>query len=131
MDLDAEVETILAAVPADLRLLVTTHEALGYFADRYGFDILGTALPGLSSLAAANPADLEDLSTMIISSGVPAVFAEAEVSDTELAAVADRLDGVRVVPLLTESLGPDGTDGDTYVGVMVLTATTIADGLGN
>lgn len=129
VDLDAEVESMLAGIPDDMRKLVTTHEALGYFADRYGFEVLGTALPGTSSLAAANPADLEDLAQRIAEAGIAAVFAEAEVSDADLQAVADRLGDVRVVPLLTEALGPEGSDTGTYVEFMAVAAATIAGGL--
>jgi zinc/manganese transport system substrate-binding protein len=130
-ELDAEVEAILAVVPDEMRRLVTTHEALGYFADRYGFEILGTALPGTSTLAATNPADLEDLAQAIAAAGVPAVFAEAEVSDADLQAVADRLGGVRVLPLRTEALGPEGSETSIYVDFITAAASTIADGLGS
>ena len=129
VDLDAEIDSMLAGIPDEMRRLVTTHEALGYFADRYDFEILGTALPGTSSLAAANPADLEDLAQQIAATGITAVFAEAEVSDADLQAVADRLGDVRVIPLLTEALGPEGSDTGTYVEFMTVAAATIAGGL--
>ena len=55
---------------------MTNHDALGRFADRYDFEILGTVLPGSSTLGEASPAELEPLSAEIEAAGVPAIFAE-------------------------------------------------------
>ncbi len=113
-------------MPPDRRLLVTNHDALGYFADRYGFEILGTVLPGTSTLAEASPAELERLAADIESAGVPAIFAEALESTDEAAALADDL-GVDVVTLYTDSLGDDGSGAETYAELMRYDATAIAD----
>ena len=59
--LDAELTEILSVVPSERRLLVTNHDALGYFARRYNFEILGSVIPGSSTLAEASPAELEQL----------------------------------------------------------------------
>jgi zinc/manganese transport system substrate-binding protein len=119
----------LARVPADRRLLVTSHESLGYFADRFGFDIVGTVIQGTSSLAETNPAALESLASEIMATGVPAIFANAEASTADIDALATRLGGVEVVPLQTESLGPPGSGTDTYLGFLSATASTVADAL--
>jgi zinc/manganese transport system substrate-binding protein len=128
-DLDAEVTEILAAVPPDRRLLVTNHDALGRFADRYDFEILGTVLPGSSTLAEASPAELEELSEEIESAGVPAIFAEALESTDEATTLAERL-GVDVVTLYTDSLGEQGSGAETYADLMRFNANAIADALG-
>jgi zinc/manganese transport system substrate-binding protein len=127
--LDAELREILSVVPAGRRLLVTNHDALGRFADRYDFEILGSVLPGSSTLAEASPAELEQLSSEIESAGVPAIFAEALDSVDEATTLADRL-GVDVVMLYTDALGEQGSGAETYAGLMRFDATAIADALG-
>jgi zinc/manganese transport system substrate-binding protein len=127
--LDAEVLDVLAVVPPDRRLLVTNHDALGRFADRYDLEILGSVIPGSSTLAEASPADLEQLADDIEAHGVPAIFAEALESTDEATTLADRL-GVDVVTLYTDSLGEEGSGAETYPDLMRLNATAIANALG-
>jgi zinc/manganese transport system substrate-binding protein len=126
--LDAEVTDILAAVPPERRLLVTNHDALGYFADHFGFEIVGSVLPGTSTLAEASPAELERLAAEIESTGAPAIFAEALSSTDEASALADDL-GVDVVMLYTDSLGDEGSGAATYAELMRYDATAIAQSL--
>jgi zinc/manganese transport system substrate-binding protein len=126
--LDAEVADILSAVPPERRLLVTNHDALGYFADHFGFEIVGTVLPGTSTLAEASPAELERLAADIESTGAPAIFAEALSSTDEASALADDL-GVDVVMLYTDSLGDEGSRAATYAELMRYDATAIAEAL--
>jgi zinc/manganese transport system substrate-binding protein len=127
--LDAELDEILSVVPPDRRLLVTNHDALGRFADRYDFEILGSVIPGSSTLAEASPAELEQLADDIETQGVPAVFAEALESTDEATTLADRL-GVEVVTLYTDSLGEEGSGAETYADLMRFNASAIADALG-
>ena len=127
--LDTDVTEILAVVPPERRLLVTNHDALGRFADRYDFEILGSVLPGSSTLAEASPADLARLSDEIETAGVPAIFAEALESIDEATSLADRL-GVDVVTLYSDSLGEEGSGAETYADLMRYNATAIADALG-
>ena len=82
--LDAEVETLLAAIPSDRRVLVTNHEVFGYFADRYGFDVAGTIIPSGSTADSADAQALAELAELIEHQGVPAIFADAS-SSGELA----------------------------------------------
>src|SRR5690606_25207442 len=117
-----QVETI----PADRRVLVTNHHAYGYFADRYGFDIVGTVIPSTSTMAETNPADLEALADTIESEGVPAIFVDAQNDDAMAQALAERIGGVEVVALDTEGVG-DGSDDDTYVAMMESNAALIVD----
>jgi zinc/manganese transport system substrate-binding protein len=129
LDVDTEMVAIFDAIPEGSRILVTTHESLGYLADRYDFEIIGTVLAGTSSMAETNPADLEDLAQDIIAAGVPALFAEAEASAADIEALAARIGGIEVVELRTESLGEPGSGADTYVSFLRATATTITDAL--
>ena len=125
---DRQIEEALAAIPDEQRVLVTNHESLGYFADRYGFEVLGAVIPSTSTLAASNPADLAELAAAIDAAGVPAVFGETSLSDDDLQALAEEV-GAQVVALYTESLGEPGSGADTYVGLLVTDAGLIAGGL--
>jgi zinc/manganese transport system substrate-binding protein len=127
--LDAEMKETLAAVPADRRKLVTNHEVFGYFAQRYGFEVIGAVIPTGTTQAAPSAGELDELAHTIEEAGVPAIFAETS-SPTRLAdSLADEVGEVQVVELYTESLGPDGSAGDTYAGMMRSDAEQIADAL--
>lgn len=127
--LDAEIAEILDAVPADRRVLVTNHDALGHFADRYDFEILGTVLPGTSSLAEASPGELDALAEQVEEAGVPAIFTEYVGNTDEATALAERL-GIEVVPLYAEFLGEQESGAESYADLMRYNATAIADALG-
>ena len=127
---DAEVAEILEAVPADRRIMITNHDAFGYFADRYGFEVVGTVIPSLSTAAETNPALLEELAEIIEHEGVPAVFSETTHSDVDIQALATAAGDISVVQLLTGSLAPAGEDGDTLIGMLRFNAQAIADALG-
>jgi zinc/manganese transport system substrate-binding protein len=126
--LDDEVAAIVAPLPVDERILVTNHDSLSYFADRYDFDVIGTVIPSTSSLAAPSPAELDALADEISRSGVPAIFADTQSSSADADALANRL-GVEVVGLLDGTLDEPGTDAGTYVGWLRTNATTIVEAL--
>ena len=127
--LDAEVERTLSAVPADRRTLVTNHEVFGYFADRYGFDVVGAVIPAGTTQAEPSAEQLAQLADTIDERGVPAIFVETS-SPTRLAdALADEVGDVDVVELFSESLGDEGSGGETYAAMMRTNATRIADAL--
>ncbi len=125
--LDDEIETRLADVPAASRVLVTSHDSLAYFADRYGFEIIGTVISSTSTIAETNAADLAALAAVIEEYDVPAIFTEELESTADADALAARLD-VAVVPLVTDSLTAD-PDTDTYVEMMRHNAAAIASAL--
>jgi zinc/manganese transport system substrate-binding protein len=127
---DGEVEGLLATIPDGRRTLVTNHEALGYFADRYGFELLGAVIPSPSTLAETNPSELEELASAITDAGVPAIFAESQHSSDDADALAAQIGDVDVVTLFTDSLGEAGSGADTYVGLLRTDAELIAGALG-
>ncbi len=127
--LHSEIETILAEVPPADRKLVTDHDALEYFADRYEFEVIGTVIPAMSTMAETNPAALEELAETIAETGVKAVFAETGRSTDTVEALADRAGRVEMAVLHTGSLGPPGSGADTYAGFMRTNARTIAAAL--
>ncbi|MCP3939087.1 MAG: zinc ABC transporter substrate-binding protein, partial [Actinomycetia bacterium] len=128
-ELDAEIEAIVDNIPPDNRKLVTSHDSLGYFADRYGFEVIGTVIPTPSGLAETNPAQLDELSHIIEAAGVRAIFTERQASDEDAVALADRLDNVAVVALHSGSLGDPASGADTYVSMMRSNARLIGEAL--
>jgi zinc/manganese transport system substrate-binding protein len=128
-ELAAEVDEILAAVPEERRTLVTNHDVLGFFADRYGFEVLGVIIPGGSTLAEPSAADLTELAAAIERAGVPALFAETSSPARLAEALAGEGANVEVVELFTESLGEAGSGADTYLGMVRTNAQRIADAL--
>jgi zinc/manganese transport system substrate-binding protein len=127
--LDHDVAAALATVPADRRVLVTNHDSLGAFADRYGFEVLGSVLPSSSTLAEASPGELEALGDEIAARGVPAIFAESLHASGDADALADHL-GVDVVELYTDTLGETGSGAETYIALLRTDAERIAAALG-
>lgn len=129
--LDAEVEALLAPIPEDRRVLVTNHEVLGYFADRYGFEVIGAVIPSLTTSAEPSAADVDDLAALVEEREVPAIFAETTQPTALAEALADAVGrDVEVVELFSESLGEPGSGADTYVGLIRTDAQRIAAALG-
>lgn len=128
--LDDEIVTTLESIPSAQRVLVTNHEVLGYFAARYGFEVVGTVIPSMSTSARPSAADLEELAHVIDEHAVPAIFAETS-QPTQLAeALAGQLGGdVEIVELYTESLGEEDSGADIYLGMMRTNAERIVEAL--
>ena len=126
---DADLVELAEQLPADSRKLVTSHDSLGYFADRYGFEIIGTVIPTAGTMAQTNPAQLEELADIIKHEGVKAIFAETLHSTDVVEALASRVGDVEVVTLHTGSLGPLGSGAETYAGFMRANARLIVNAL--
>ncbi len=129
MAVHAEIEEILAVIPDDRRKLVTNHDSLGYFAARYDFEVVGVAIPGGSTLASPSSAQIASLVDAIRDSGVRILFAETTSPAALLDAIADEVEGVRVVEILEASLAAPGQPGDTLAGMLVHNARLIAEAL--
>ncbi len=125
---DAEIAEMVSAVADERRRLVTGHDALGYFADRYGFEVVGTVIPVPSGMAATNPAGLEELAVLIEATDVPAIFVDTQHSDGDARAVAARVGEVEVVTLLTGTLEDRG-EAATYLGLLRVNAELITEAL--
>ena len=129
-ELHEEIQAILAPIPHEDRELITNHDALGYFADRYGFEVIATVIPGGATLAEPSSAELAALVDRIRETGAPAIFAET-IEPTVLAEAlaAEAGSGVEVVELYTGSLGEPGSGADTLIGMLRVDARRIADAL--
>lgn len=131
-ELHAEIEDELSVVGHDARLLVTNHEALGYFADRYDFEVVGTVVPGGSTLGDPSSEALASLVGTMRNLGVNVIFAETTQPSALADAVARELGGeVQVVELFTGSLGEPGSGAETLVEMLRTNAGRIAQALGS
>ncbi len=130
-ELDAWVVQQVQTVPAARRKLVTNHDTLGYFAKRYGFEILGTLLPTSTEGASPSAQQMAHLVEALKAAGAPAVFAENVSSNALLNQVATEA-GVKVTAsLYTDALGLPGSEGDTYMKMVRYNVTTIVNALGS
>ena len=129
--LDAEVEEMLSSIPEESRGLITNHSVFAYFADRYGFTVLGSIIPSSSTLDSASAKDITDLVSVIRDENVSAIFADAASSNTLAQVLAEEAGDIQVVSLFTESLGEAGSMGATYLDMVRTNAELIAEGLSN
>lgn len=127
-ELDAFIKEQVESVPAERRLLVTNHEALGYFAERYGFEIVDTILPSFSSEASASAQEIAAAVDAVKNSGAPAIFL-GEVENADLANQIAAETGVKVVDTLYLESLTDGEPAATYIDMMKHNVTQIIEGL--
>ena len=132
-ELDADIRSRVAALPESRRKLVIDHAALDYFADRYGFEVIGTVIPSTSDQAEPSAQAVARLVEVIRREEVPAIFVGATASqglEGLVNAVADEVgQEIRVGTLLTGSLAPEGQTGDTYLGFTEYNVTQIVENL--
>lgn len=129
-DLHDRITTTLAPIPITARKLVTNHEALAYFAERYGFEVVGVVIPGGSTMGEPSSEQLAALVRTIEEERVQAIFAETTEPTRLAQAVADEVGhDVEVVELHTESLGGGGSGAETLVGMLETDAELIAEAL--
>ena len=129
-----EVEQLLADVPDEHRKLITNHDAFGYLAARYDFEVLGTVVPGATTDAETNPGDFAELIQTLEEARVPTIFSENIESDRLSEQLASEVLGrsdleVEVIELFSDALGEPGSGGETYLGMLRTNAERIADGL--
>ena len=123
-NLNTQVATEVSALPQDSRKLVTGHESLGYFAQRYGFKLIGAVIPSLSDQADVSAADIATLKQEILDNNVKAIFAEQGTSPAVVNQIGAET-GARVVDLSTHILPSD----DSYFTFETQLAATIVDAL--
>lgn len=130
-DLSAEVAEILSVIPDEDRVMVTNHEAFGYFADAYDMTVVGTVIPGGDTLAEPSAADLEEIVEAITDNDVHAIFAETTSAPRLAEVVAAEVgQDVVIAELYSDSLSDADGPAATYADFMRYNATTIADALG-
>lgn len=127
---DDQVRQTLAVVPEGRRVLITDHDAFGYFAATYGFTVAGVAVPGGSTDAEASSAQLAKVAAVVKQSKVPAIFSNTAVNPAVVEAIAKESGAdVKVVPLFVDSVGGPGSGAETYSTMMLSNASAIANAL--
>ena len=123
--LDAWIKEQAARVPAERRMLVTSHDCFGYFADRYGFRVIGTIVPSVSTEAAPSARQIARLVDRVRAAHAPAIFVEPE-TNPQLALQVARETGVKVVTdLYLETLTDKDGPAPTYMKMMRHNVTRI------
>lgn len=130
--LDADLRALAEQVPPERRILVTAHDAFNYFGQAYGFRV--EAVQGISTASEASAATIRDLTTLVVTERIPAIFVETSVSPRTIEAVqsAVRAAGheVRVGgELYSDSLGDADGPAGTYFGMMRHNMQTIVAAL--
>jgi manganese/zinc/iron transport system substrate-binding protein len=131
-ELDAWVRARTQEVAPDLRVLITAHDAFGYFGRAYGFEVRG--LQGISTASEAGTADVQQLADYIAERRIPAIFVETSIPRRTIEAVqaAVQSRGFNVViggSLYSDALGSSGTPAGTYAGMVRSNVTTIVSAL--
>jgi zinc/manganese transport system substrate-binding protein len=128
--LDRGIARCIATIPAARRKLVTTHDALGAYARRYGLEVIATVIPSRSTRGQASAGETAELVRTIRREQVPAVFAESSVNPDVEKAIAREAGAKVSPPLWADSLGPKGSSGATYIASREFNTRTITEALG-
>jgi ABC-type Zn uptake system ZnuABC Zn-binding protein ZnuA/ABC-type Mn2+/Zn2+ transport system permease subunit len=126
--LDAGIAGCMASIPASRRRLVTDHDAFGYFAGRYGIDVVGAVIPSQTTQAQPSAKDVAALIGVIEREGVDAVFPESSLSASVAEAIARQTGASTAEHLYGDTLGPSGSGGATYLGMEAANADAMARG---
>jgi manganese/zinc/iron transport system substrate-binding protein len=125
-------KVMIATIPKDQRIMITAHDAFGYFGDAYNIEVKG--LQGISTLSDFGLKDVAELVNLIINRNVKSIFIETSVSPKAIEAVAagckQKGHGVRIGgKLYSDAMGESGTPEGTYLGMFRANVNTIVNGL--
>jgi ABC-type Zn uptake system ZnuABC Zn-binding protein ZnuA len=126
--LDRAVARCMDEIPPAKRKLVTDHDAFGYFARRYGIEVVGAVIPSQTTQAQASAKDLSELARTIEAVGVQAIFPESSLSAKVAEAIAAQTGVSADYALYGDALGPEGSAAGTYVGMEEANADAMARG---
>lgn len=131
-NLDAYASEKIKQIPIEKRILITAHDAFGYFGRRYGMQVRG--LQGISTLSEFGLRDVSELVDFIVSAKIPAIYVESSVSDRSINAVMEgckaRGHDVRIGgTLYSDALGEAGTPEGKYIGMFTHNVNRIVEGL--
>ncbi len=120
----------IQTIPENQRKLVTTHDAFQYYSRAYGIPVAGTLI-GISTEEQPSAQTVKTLSDSVKKAGVRSIFAETTINPALIKTVAEEA-GVKIAPrqLYSDSIGAPGSEGDTYVKMLVANTRTIVEALG-
>ena len=126
--LDAGIRACFATVPPAQRKLVTDHDAFGYFARRYGVQVIGAVIPSQTTQAQPSAGDIAKLSALIQRERVKAVFPETSINQKLAQALARQTGATAHYDLYGDTLGPAGSPGASYLGMERANANAMVRG---
>jgi zinc/manganese transport system substrate-binding protein len=127
--LDSAIAGCVAKLPPSRRKLVTSHDALGYYAARYGFEVVGAAIPSLSTQAQPSGKQTQRLVDQIKRLHVAAIFPESSLNPKLERAIGRDAGATVGGALWADTLGPKGSSGSTYIGSLAANTRTIVSAL--
>ena len=127
-ELHAWTQEQVKLVSPERRLLVTSHDSLSYFAEIYGFEVIGLVIPSLSTHVEPSAEHIAGLQDVILEHEVPAVFGETTVSE-KLAQSLAMETGTELVQLYSGALGEEGSGAETYLGMVRTNVERIVEAL--
>jgi ABC-type Zn uptake system ZnuABC Zn-binding protein ZnuA/ABC-type Mn2+/Zn2+ transport system permease subunit len=126
--LDTGIARCIDSIPASQRKLVTDHDALSYFANRYGIEVVGALFPSQTTQAQPSAKDLSELADTIEAENVGVIFPESSLSPNVVKAIARQTGATVGETLYGDTLGPEGSDGDTYLHMEEANADAVVRG---
>lgn len=123
-----EIELLVDTVPEEKRVLITSHDSLGYLATRFDFEFIGTIIPGGSTVAEPSVRDIAQLIDLINAEGVPAIFGESTVNASIAQTIATET-GAELVVLYSGSLSDANNPASTYIDYMRYNVNAIVTAL--
>jgi ABC-type Zn uptake system ZnuABC Zn-binding protein ZnuA len=127
--LDGWIKTQVTLIPPGNRLMITNHESFGYYADRYGFQVVGTIIPSVSTGAMPTAMQLSQLIKNIKSSGSKAIFLEAGTNPQLAETIAAETGVVIITNLLTHTLTTNQGPASSYITMMKYDTQLIVNAL--
>jgi len=127
--LDAGIAECIDRIPAGERKMVTDHDAFGYFANRYGIEVVGAVIPSQTTQAQPSAKDLSKLVATIEAERVKAVFPESSLSSKVAEAIARQTGVSSEYTIYGDTLGPEGSDGATYLAMEAANADAVVRGM--
>jgi zinc/manganese transport system substrate-binding protein len=126
--LDRGIASCMDTVPVAQRKLVTDHDAFGYFAHRYGIEVVGAVVPSQTTQAQTSAKELSELAATIEAEHVSAIFPESSLSPKVAEAIADQTGASAGYTLYGDTLGPADSDGATYLRMEAANADAMVRG---
>ncbi len=127
--IDRRIERCIARVPARERKIVSDHDSIGYFTDRYGIKLVGAVFPAQSVQAQASAGAVAALERVIEAEGVKAVFPDAALNSRLAERVAQDTGASADHRLYGDTLGPHGSSAGTYTGMLTSNADSLVRGM--
>ena len=118
----------LDALPEEKRVLVTSHESMGYFATTFGFEIVTTVVPGMATMVEPSARDIAALIDRVSAEGVPAMFGDTQTSEAIMRTIASAV-GIEIFGLYSDTLTDSSGPASTYLDYMRYNVTTIVSAL--